>query len=354
MKNINFSKVVFAMIGLTIAGGIGAWSYLTFVKDRQAYNPEVATVQSTDSLITLDPVSSDGSAAKTKSVPDLKKKKATAQNITPVPTPETVTVIHASQTSPVVNPTVTNRAQEINNLKTEIAALTKPKQNDADLKLARQKIEELEQRVNKLVEKNGTVEQENKELYAMLKRLSAERRDNEQKVNPMPVVFKNSVREADPLTGLVPSEKKPTVASTPATVVATSNASFVMEEIRLLAITITDNNKEVETTQAYQADQLVGNFTVKGSNAQNGTGEIIIVVTQPDGRILQKSTWETGTFQSPEGKKVYSCRLRFDYGRGETKRLSFVLQPQAFLKGNYVMQVYNRGVLIGKFVKSLS
>ena len=118
-------------------------------------------------------------------------------------------------------------------------------------------------------------------------------------------------------------------------------------------MTVTDN-KDIETYEAYQTDKLVGFITLKSTALQNSSGELIIVVLQPDGNVLQKSTWETGTFQSNEGKKIYSCKLRFDHKAGENNQLSFSLNAASFAKGNYTLQVYSGGVLIGKIIKKLS
>lgn len=87
---------------------------------------------------------------------------------------------------------------------------------------------------------------------------------------------------------------------------------------RFLAIMVTDN-KELETYQAIQTDKFVGSFIVKNSKAVNNVAELFIVISQPDGQVLQKSTWESGTFETLNGRKVYSCKLRFDYTKGEPK-----------------------------------
>ena len=129
--------------------------------------------------------------------------------------------------------------------------------------------------------------------------------------------------------------------------------SLNIADMRITALTVTDNS-EIETSQAFQTDKLVCSLTLKNNNFQNNTGDIFIVVLQPNGQTLQKSTWESGTFQSNDGKKIYSCRLHFDYSKGETKQLLFSLNAANYIKGNYTMQVYCKGVLIGKIVKLLS
>lgn len=214
-------------------------------------------------------------------------------------------------------------------LKTEISDILKNKNNDADLGLARRKITELQNKINDLLGKNNEVEEENKRLYAMIKQLSGEK-GTEQNVRP--VVFD----------------------SKPATDKSTAPENiFQAYDLHLSAIMLVDD-KELETLQSAQTDKFVGSFVVKNNNAINNVAEMIIVVVQPDGKVLQKSTWESGTFESMEGKKIYSCKMRFDYSRGEPKKLLFSINAEKYMKGNYTMQVYYNGIMIGKVYKTLT
>ena len=70
--------------------------------------------------------------------------------------------------------------EEITKLKAEIAALLSNKSSEADLKLANQKIEELEQKINRLVDKNSDVEKENERLLVVLRKFSDNRISAEQ------------------------------------------------------------------------------------------------------------------------------------------------------------------------------
>jgi hypothetical protein len=361
MKNVR-SILVFSAIGFILAGGAGFWAYTNFFANNTGgYDGDVITLKPVDSLITLNPVK-DSLAASKLSLANKNRKQSFTKKELPAENPVALApqTIQASTVKPASPETIA----EIKNLKTEIEALSKNKNSEPDLKAARQKITELEQRVDKLVDKNSDVEKENKELFAMLRQLSAEKKETEQKITTWPAVFKNKTEtktvalpavntqasKQNSLTVPVTAKSEPAVPSNTAS--GTSN-SFAALDLRLSAITVTDN-KEIETFEAYQVDKLVGSITVRNNNAQNNSGEIIVVVLQPDGKVLQKSTWESGTFQSPEGKKIYTCRLRFDYTKGEAKRLSFALNSASYMKGNYTMQVYCGGVLIGKIIKSLS
>jgi len=229
------------------------------------------------------------------------------------------------------------RLSEFFKLKTEISNILANRNNDADLGLARQKISELQKKVNELLGRNNEVEQENKRLYAMLKQLSAEK---------SPVETARSVAFENKVVNQV--ENKPSPEKS-----AITENSFQAYDLRLSAIMVTDN-KELETYQAIQTDKFVGSFIVKNSKAVNNVAELFIVISQPDGQVLQKSTWESGTFETLNGRKVYSCKLRFDYTKGEPKKLLFNISSEKFVKGNYTMQVYYNGSLIGKIYKTLS
>lgn len=230
------------------------------------------------------------------------------------------------------------KLNEFFKLRNDITAILKDKNNNADLGLARKKINELQKRVEELSGRNTDVEQENKRLYAMLRQLSANIKEPE-KQNARPVVFDN----------------KPEVAMKPVNGGNSNSMNvFTTSDLKLAALMETDNNKEIETFQANQTDKLVGSFVLKNDNSPNNNAEVIIVVIQPDGKVLQKSSWESGTFSSAEGKKIYSCKMRFDYNKGEAKRMNFSLISDRYLRGNYVMQIYQNGLLIGKLSKTLS
>lgn len=226
------------------------------------------------------------------------------------------------------------RLNEFFLLKTEISDILKDRDNDADLGLARQKITELQKKINELAGRNTEVEQENKRLYALLKQLSAENKVPEQ--NARPVSFEN----------------KPETKAAPEKNLGVENV-FMAYDLRLSAFTIADN-KELETYQAMETDKFIGSFVVKNNHALNNVAEVFIIIVQPDGHVLQKSTWESGTFETLEGRKIYSCKLRFDYTKGEPKKLLFSISSEKFMKGNYTMQVYYNGSVIGKMSKSLN
>ncbi len=221
------------------------------------------------------------------------------------------------------------KLREFYTLKNEIADLLQNRNPEDDLSLARQKIGELQKKTEELRNRNILVEDENKRLTTILQQLSREMGSTHQTVKP--IVFENN-----PLPEKI-----------------NSTAVFNAFEMRLSAV-MTDEDKEIETSQAQEAEKLVGSFAVRNNNSQLNVAEMQVVILQPDGQVLKSSPWESGTFETREGKKVYSYKLRFDYNKGEAKRLNFSLSSDKYQKGDYMMQVYHNGMIIGRVSKRLS
>jgi hypothetical protein len=124
--------------------------------------------------------------------------------------------------------------------------------------------------------------------------------------------------------------------------------------LHLAAIDIKNDEKEQETVQTKKADKFVASFVLQNNMQQQMNAEVFVIVTQPDGKVLQNSAWESGFFDSNgQGKKSYTRKVKFDYDKGEQKRLIFSLETDNFLPGRYTMQVWHHGLLIGETYKTL-
>jgi regulator of replication initiation timing len=208
-------------------------------------------------------------------------------------------------------------------LSNEITAILGNRNNDADFDAAKQKIGELQDKAEELSDKNKIVDSENKKLDGVLDQLKETEKKPEK-----------NIKKANGETN-------------------TPNVVFTASELKFSAIMI-DSDKELETSVAEQAKKLVGSFTVINNNIPLTNAEMVVVVVQPDGRILKNSEWDAGSFITQEGKKLYSYKLNFNYSKGEAKRLYFSLKADKCQKGNYTMQVYYNGTMIGRMVKTLS
>ena len=217
---------------------------------------------------------------------------------------------------------------EFYRLRTEITTILKNKTANNNYTVAKQKIGELQTKVDDLKEKNQVVDSENKKLNEVLSEISKAEKNTDKNAKSGIVV-----RTANP--------EKPNPF----------NSAFTTSDLRLAAISNADDD---ETTLAENADKLSGAFTVMNFNSQLTNAEMMVVVIKPDGKVLKNSGWDSGTFNTPEGKKIYSYKFSFSYSRGEAKRLAFSLKGGTLTKGNYTMEVYHNGLMIGKVVKSLS
>ena len=215
------------------------------------------------------------------------------------------------------------KLEEFNKLRNEITAILKDQSPDADLGSAKEKILELQIKVNALRLKNTDVEAENKRLQALLDQLTAGRQEG--------------------LTGIRMPGPKPATEKPAGPVITT--------EMRLAAVAIA-NNKETETNAADEAEKIVGSFSLKNISPKANT-ELMVVVIQPDGKVVRNSVWESGSFETPQGKKIYSRKISLDGGSND-KPLNFSLNPDRILKGEYTMQIWYNGNMIGKMSKVFS
>ncbi len=212
-------------------------------------------------------------------------------------------------------------------LRTEIDSLLKQHGSEEDLAIAKIKIAELQLKVSELQSRYANMESENKRLQALLSKLIS----SDRSVKASAIASGETSRSA-------PAEK------------TSFQNSAMITSMHLFVITA-DNSKEQETSSSEEAEKIVGSFQVKNS-ASKSNGEIVVVVLQPDGKVIRNSVWESGTFDTREGKKVYSGKLHFD--AGDDNRLNFSLTPDKFLRGDYTMQIWYNGSMMAKMVKTLS
>jgi myosin heavy subunit len=225
-----------------------------------------------------------------------------------------------------------NKLAEINRLRAEIAAILKRNNfKKEDLDLARRKSVELQQLVAELQNRNSTIEEEKKQIAGVLEKVTVQVKDLE--TNNQQLDRENKV-----LT------EKVTQAST-----------FWASEVKLLPVTV-KNEKEKETNLASKTTKLIVSFAVQNNINETDNAEVYVVVTQPDGKLLSNDAWESASSIDTrnDGKKRYTRKVRFEYLKGETKRLVFSLNADEYQKGNYNLQVYHNGYMIGQANKVLN
>ena len=213
------------------------------------------------------------------------------------------------------------------NLKSEIETILNNHPLKANLEIARQKIFELQTKLGELKNKNISIDDQNKRLTGKVNQLTNEIKSEEQNIKTEP--------EAKMLTKL-------NMAASTVTIL----------QLRLSAVAVNDGG-EHETTLAEQTEKLAGSFTAKNNFSQANDAEIFVVVQQPDGHVMQGSAWESGAFETRNGRMIYSTKLNFENPQEASKHVSFFLSSDAYQKGVYALQLYSKGIMIGKTYKTL-
>ena len=221
---------------------------------------------------------------------------------------------------------------QIFKLRNEISSILKNRNlTKADLNLAKEKITELQQKIDDVKVQNDNLEVERLRLSTTLDQLSNEMKDLHQNIQRL---------------GKENKEMAETINQA---------STFIVSEMRLIPVDVQQGVKETETSQAYKANKFLVSFAVQNNITKNTMSEVVVVITDPVGNVLHNDIWESGNFESKTaGVKNYTIKLRFEYNRGEQKKMMLTLEPEKFIKGNYKMEVYHNGVLIGETSKTLS
>ena len=142
-------------------------------------------------------------------------------------------------------------------------------------------------------------------------------------------------------TAKVELEKKVDVAST-------LNAS----NITITPINVKNNGKEKVSTTAKRVDKFVVSFDVMNRIAQPGMTDVYVLVIGPDGKAINTGS-ETFTTRE-EGDKAFTAKVPVDLETAKLKNVEFAFAPgSTFVQGNYTIQIYQNGFLIGQGTREL-
>ncbi len=218
---------------------------------------------------------------------------------------------------------------EIGKLKTEIRSiLNKKNASAAELARAKKLIDELNEKIGG--------------LEADVARLTTE---NQNLTNDKVVLTQEKEKLTQDLTATTEVkqtlEKKVDVAST----LNASNISITPVDVR-------KNGKEKVSTKAKRVDKLVVSFDVTNRIAETGTTDVYVVVIGPDGTPMTSGA-ETFTTRE-DGSKTFTAKLPVEIETAKKKNVEFAFAPgDKFQQGNYKIQIYQNGFLIGEGVREL-
>lgn len=302
-------SVIFLLVSLVMLGILG---YNLYTQTEQRKEQAAAKLKTTRKI--ADPV-----VDKTRD----SLQKMYAATVTAFP-PDTRIDSVFKTADPVQVNLLDNKLTDYYKLRNEISTLLKDSSSTADLELARFKIKELQVKLDELTNRNVNIENENRRLHALLDQLS---KNNS-----------NAVMLTDTKSGGDPALKQ---------VAENSSAVFSASDMKLAAT----DEKDAEVARAEETEKFIGSFTLRNSLVQ-GSSEVMLVLIQPDGKVL-RNAWESGSFDADGGKKIYSRKIRFDYTKGEPHRLSFTVPLDNCQKGTYTLQLYSKGKVIGKVVRTM-
>jgi DNA repair exonuclease SbcCD ATPase subunit len=294
-------------------GLVGTWIYHLY--DKTVYTSKRNEVFVKDSMAVAQGVEDSLQKIYAQTINNLDAKLDSAQN-----------------TTGILQGELGNKLAEINRLRAEIAAILKRNNfKKEDLDLARRKSLELQQLVAELQHRNTSIEEEKKQIAGVLEQV------NEQVKN-----LQSSNQQLDKENKVL--TEKVSLAST-----------FMASELKLSPVTV-KNDKEQETNVAKKTSKLVVSFAVLNNVNEYEDAEVYVVITQPDGQLLTSDAWESSSSIDTrnEGKKRYTRKVKFEYQKGETKRLVFSLNAEDYQKGTYNLQVYHNGYMIGQANKVLN
>ncbi|MEO6812332.1 MAG: hypothetical protein ABI172_00260, partial [Ginsengibacter sp.] len=220
---------------------------------------------------------------------------------------------------------------EIAKVKTEIRSiLNKKNATAAELSRARSLIAQLNGKITDLEQQVATLTQENDSLKTERTVLIAD---------------KESLRHNLDSTNVIKTslEKKVDIAST-------LNAS----NISITPIKVKNNGKEKVKTTAKRVDKLVVSFDVANRIIQPGTTDVYVVVIGPDGQPITTAA-NTGSFETrDQGSKSFTAKLPVNLETAKSKNVQFGFAPgNHFKQGNYKIEIYQNGFLIGQGSREL-
>jgi peptidoglycan hydrolase CwlO-like protein len=134
-------------------------------------------------------------------------------------------------------------------------------------------------------------------------------------------------------------------------IAATLNAS----NIQITPVNIKKNGKEKISTVAKRIDKLVISFDVDNRIATAGTTDVYVLVIDPDGKALAADGQGPGTFNTRmEGYKSFTAKVPVEVETAKKKNVEFAFKPDTnFQEGNYTIQIYQNGFMIGEGIQSL-
>lgn len=231
-----------------------------------------------------------------------------------------------------LNNKLTQKNTEISKLKTEIRGiLNKKNATTAELTKAKELIASLNDKITVMEADVARLTLDNQTLTQDKVVLNQEKDVLTQDLTATNVIKEELTRKVD--------------------VASTLNAS----NIAITPVNVKSSGKEKITSTAKRVDKLMITFDVNNRIAVPGITEVFVIVTAPDGKPVSTEALGSGTFTTrEEGDKSFTVKLPVDVETTTKKSVQFSFVPGAdFVVGNYKIQVYQNGFMIGEGIREL-
>jgi phage shock protein A len=131
-------------------------------------------------------------------------------------------------------------------------------------------------------------------------------------------------------------------------------STFSASNIAIKGIDEKGNGKEKETDKAKKVNKLVVSFDVENRIAPSGPADLYVVVTGPDGQVINSPAMGSGTLTTrTEGDRQFTYKAGIEYEQGTRKNVSVPLRQDKFQVGDYKIEVYQNGFKIAEGTRSL-
>ena len=303
-RNSNTSKNL--IIGLLAVFLLGTWAYFLYDKNDSNKQIQLRTAEATTALTAKDSVQMMYNDALTR-----------------------LDSITGSNNN--LSGQLSDRQSDITRLKNQINKIMNDKNATAgDLKKARGMINELNSKIANLESEVARLTGENQQLAASNTHLTEER-------NVLQTNLQTTTAEKEELAQTVD------VAST-----------FSASNIKITPINEKGKGKEKETTTAKRVDKLVVSFDVENRVARSGPADLYIIVTAPDGKVINDANLGSGVLTTrADGDKPFTYKTTIEYEQGTRKTVQVPLRQKPFLTGDYKIEIYQNGFKIAEGVRTL-
>ncbi len=129
-----------------------------------------------------------------------------------------------------------------------------------------------------------------------------------------------------------------------------------VDNITVKSVKVTDSGKEKTKKRAKNVERLKVCFNASANKvAEKGTETFYVVVLDPTGTVLAIESLGSGVGQDKENEKEfkYTTAAQVDYSNAAQDVCANWEPSVDFMKGEYKIEVYNKGYLCGSSVFKL-